>query len=111
MANEESCWECGKKMLKKSVPYVLYGVKIGVFPALVCLKCEEQIFSEETSKSITRVVKERGLWGLEAKTRIGQAGNTLDIRLPKRIIDFINVKKGAEVTITPETQNKIVITV
>ena len=111
MTNENNCWDCGKKFVKHDIEYKLYGVSIGFFSALVCDSCKETIFSEETSKNITRTVKEKGLWGLQAKTTIGQAGNTLDIRLPKRIIDFIQLKKGTEVTITPESHNKIVITV
>ncbi len=97
--------------MKRNVKYTLYGIHIGEFPALVCDSCKESLFSEETSKAITRIVKEKGLWGLQAKTTVGQAGKTLDVRLPKRIIDFMNLKKGTEVTITPESENKIVITV
>ncbi|MBI5066097.1 hypothetical protein HZA97_07715 [Candidatus Woesearchaeota archaeon] len=111
MENESTCWDCGKKMIKKNVEYSLYGILIGKFPALVCDNCKETLFSEETSKKITQLVKEKGLWGLQAKTKVGQAGKTLDIRLPKKIIDFVKFKKGTEVTITPESQNKIVITV
>ncbi len=46
-----------------------------------------------------------------AKTKVGQAGKTLDIRLPKKIIEFMRLKKGVEVTLTPENKNKITITV
>ncbi len=111
MKEENTCWECGKKMVTKKVEYSLYGILIGKFPALVCENCKEHFFSEETSKKITQIVKEKGLWGLQAKTKVGQAGNTLDIRFPKKIIDFVRLKKGKEVTITLESQNKIVITV
>ena len=110
MKQEETCWECEKKMIKKNVAYSLYGKVIGTFPALVCESCKESFFSEETSKKITQLLKEKKLWGLQAKTKIGQAGKTLDIRFPKKIIEFTNLKKGTEVTITPESPNKIVIT-
>jgi len=108
---DETCWECGKKMVKKNVEYALYGQVLGKFPALVCEQCDETFFSEATSKKITQIAKEKGLWGLQAKTKVGQAGKTLDIRLPKKIIEFIKLKKGIEVTITPESENKLVITV
>ncbi len=109
MNDENLCWECGKKMKIKKVDYSLYGIKIGKFPAKVCEKCNETYFSEETSKKMTGIAKKKGLWGLQAKTKIGQAGSTLDIRLPKKIIDFLNLKKGEEVTIYPEDKNKIII--
>jgi len=111
MENEDTCWDCGKKMIKKNIEYSLYGILIGKFPAIVCETCKESFFSEETSKKITQIIKSKGLWGLQAKTKVGQAGQTLDIRLPKKIIEFIKLKKGTEVTITPENQNKIVITI
>ena len=111
MTTENQCWECDGRMIQRTVPYLLYGIEIGKFPALVFGKCEEVIFSAETSARITRLVKEKGLWGLQAQTKVGQAGKTLDIRIPKRITEFIKLKKGTAVTITPESRNKIVITV
>jgi hypothetical protein len=111
MKDEDLCWECEKKMKDKKVDYSLYGVKIGTFPAKVCEKCNETYFSEETSYKMTRIAKQKGLWGLQAKTKIGQAGTTLDIRLPKKIIEFFKLKKGEEVTIYPEDKNKIVISI
>lgn len=98
-------------MKKKEVEYSIYCITLGKFPALVCEHCNDTLFSEETSKKITHLEKQKNLWGLKAKTKIGQAGNTLDIRLPKKIIDFTKIKKGTEVPISPESQNKIVITV
>lgn len=111
MEEKDTCWECNIKMIKKKVDYSLYGIHIGKFPALVCPKCGETYFSEEISKKITEITKNKGLWGLGAKTKIGQAGSTLDIRLNKKIIDFMKLKKGKEVNIYPESNNKLVIEV
>ena len=109
MKDEDYCWECKIKMKSKNVDYFLYGVKIGNFPAKACEKCGETYFSEETSKKITEITKQKGLWSLQAKTKVGKVGTALDIRLPKNIIDFLKLKKGEEVTIYPESKNKIVI--
>lgn len=111
MKDENMCWECEEKMKDEDVDYSLYGVKIGKFPAKVCEKCNETYFSEEISKKITKITKKKGLWGLQAKTKIGQAGTTLDVRLPKKIIGFFNLKKGKEVTIYPEDEHKMVISI
>jgi len=109
MKKEDTCWECGKKMRDKKVEYTLYGKMIGKFPAKVCEHCNETYFSEETSRKMTQIAKKKGLWGLQAKTKIGQAGSTLDIRLPKKIIEFFNLKKGEEVTMYPEDKNRMII--
>ena len=108
----EKCYICEKgKLLKKKVDYKLYGVSIGKFNAEVCSLCGEIFFDENTSKKMTETAKEKGLWGLQTKTKIGQAGTTLDIRLPKKIIDFLNLKKGKEVEIYPEGKDRLVISI
>ena len=109
---EEKCYICEKgRLTKKRVDYNLYGVNIGKFNAEVCDKCWEIFFDEDTSKRMTEIAKKKGLWGLQTKTKIGQAGTTLDVRLPKKIIEFLNLKKGKEVEIYPEGKNRIVISI
>ena len=108
----EKCYICEKGNLKKKkVDYSLYGELIGKFNAEVCDKCGETFFSEEVSEKITEIAKKKGLFGLEAKTKIGQAGSTLDIRLPKKIIAYMKLKKGEEIKLIPESKNKLIIQV
>ena len=108
----EKCYICeNDNLLRRKVDYKLYGVSLGKFYAEVCDKCGETFFDEDTSKRMTEIAKKKGLWGLQTKTKIGQAGTTLDIRLPKRIIEFLNLKKGKEVDIYPEGKNKLVISI
>jgi len=104
------CYLCEKGVLRiREVPYSLYGEPIGKFKAEVCEACGETFFDEETSQKISVATKVKGLWGMEAKTKIGQAGSTLDIRLSKRIIEFLNLKKGEEVSVYPESRKKLVV--
>ena len=44
------------------------------------------------------------------RTKTGMSGSTLDIRLPKKIIEFMGLHKGEEVTIMLEGKNKLIIT-
>lgn len=104
------CYICEKGVLeKKNVDYNLFGKPIGTFQAEVCPSCKEQFFDEETSDAITAATKKKGLWGLRAKTKVGQSGDSLDVRIAKPIADFLKLKKGEEVTVYPENQRKIVI--
>ena len=105
------CDECGGKIIKKKIEYSLFGVSLGKFPAEVCEKCGEICFDENASRKMTEIAKEKGLWNLETKTRVGKVGDTLDIRFNKRLIEFLNLKKGEEVTIYPENKKKIIIEV
>lgn len=112
MEMKEKCYVCENGSLsKKKVDYKLYGVDIGKFDAELCNKCGETFFDEETSKKMTETAKKKDLWGLQSKTKIGQSGTTLDIRLPKRIIEFLNLKKGKEVDIYPEGKNRLIISI
>jgi len=95
--------------MKKKVDYSLFGVSLGKFPAEVCAKCGETCFDEETSRKMTKIAKEKGLWNLETKTKVGKVGDALDVRFNKRLIEFLNLKKGEEVTIYPESKNKVII--
>lgn len=104
------CYLCEKGILeKKKVPYELVGEFIGNFDAEICPKCKEVFFDEETSRMISAATKEKGLWGLGARTKIGQAGSTLDIRLPKRIIDLLKLKKGEDIMIYPDTKKRLIV--
>lgn len=105
------CYVCEKGTLQvKNVDYTLYGIVLGKFGAEVCGTCHEIFFSEEVSREITDLAKEKGLFGLEAKTKIGRVGTALDVRFPKKLVEFYRLKKGAEVTIKPEDRNKVIIT-
>ncbi len=106
----KKCYICGKdKVTKKKVDVKPYGISIGKFTAEVCSNCNETFFDEKTSDKIDEVSKKMGLWGLEAKTRIGQVGNSIDVKISKKIAAFTNMKKGGEVRVYPEGKNKIII--
>lgn len=105
------CEECGGKIVKKKVEHRYLGEFIGTFPAEVCQKCGEVIFDEGVSGKMTEIVKNRGLWGLGARTRIGKVGTSLDVKINKRIAEFMGLRKGNEVEIYPESKNRLVISV
>src|SRR3989344_5380798 len=106
----EKCPICEKGNLEKNkVDYIFLGKNIGKFEAEVCDACGEQIFDETTSKQISSKIKELGLWGMCARTKINKTGNSLSITITKKIADFLKLKKGEEVTIYPEDEKKLVV--
>lgn len=104
----QKCEECGGKIIKKQVDFSIYGTSLGKFPAEVCTKCGEEVFDEKTSEEIDKITKQKGLWGLSKKVKIVKIGNSLAVRIPKTISDFIGLKEGKEAIIKPEG-NKILI--
>jgi len=101
--------DCGGRMEKKMVDFSMYGISLGKFEAEVCSTCGEELFSEEVSKQIDAVAKKKELWGLEAHTKIAQAGDSLVIRVNKKIADFYGLKKGEEVILTPKDKSELCI--
>ena len=105
----KKCYLCEMGSLKEDkVDFRLYGKTIGKFNAEKCDKCGEVFFDEKESDKIDQAAKEKGLWGLEAETTVTQAGNSLAIRIPKKIADFMHLKKGTSTVIHPEADKLIV---
>jgi len=105
----KTCEECGGKIIHKMVDYILLGENLGKFPADVCTKCSEQVFDEGVSEKIDVIAKQKGLWGLQAKTRVGKIGNSFNVLINSKIAKFLELKKGEEVVVYPENKKKLVI--
>jgi hypothetical protein len=104
------CALCEKGTLhKKKAPFAMYGTALGLFDAEVCSACDEVFFTEDSSDKIDEIAKKKGLWGLEARTRIGQVGNSIDVKISKKLAAFAGMKKGEEVRIYPESKNRLII--
>lgn len=96
---------------KKKTPYLFLGELIGSFEALVCRHCGETLFESAASDAIEAEVKKRKLWGLRARTTVSAVGNSLDVRIPKPLADFLSLKKGEEVILEPLDKNRLQIIV
>ncbi len=104
-----NCPICDKGTLKKGkIKEEMFGVYLGEFPAEICSGCGESFTDEKTTKEIEKVAKVKGIWGLEKKTKITRTGNSLAVRIPKPIVDFLNLKEGEDIYIHPDN-NKLII--
>ena len=104
-----NCDNCNASMKRRIVDYEMFGVKLGKFEAIACDKCGEKLFDEETSNKIDRAAKEKGIWGLQVVTKVGKTGDSFDVRINKKLADFVGLAKGQEIVIYPEGKNKLVI--
>ncbi|MBS3105172.1 AbrB/MazE/SpoVT family DNA-binding domain-containing protein [Candidatus Woesearchaeota archaeon] len=103
------CPVCAKGDIKTGkIKEEMFGVYLGEFPAQICSKCNESFTDEETTRKIEDAAKAKGIWGLGKKTKITKTGNSLAIRIPKEIADFLNLKEGKDAYIHPD-KNKLVI--
>jgi len=105
------CVICNGETTKKSVEHKEFGVNLGSFKANVCKKCGETYFDEETAAKIQQKSREMGLFWLAKKAKIAKVGNSIAIRIPKEIVDFLKLEKGKEVTIFPESKKELHINI
>lgn len=103
------CPVCGGRLRKARREYVYEGISLGEHEAEVCERCGEVFFTEEASDAIDRLAKERGVWGLEARTKVSYSGNSLIVRIPKEIAEFMGLERGDGVTVHPEGKRRIVV--
>lgn len=106
--NNKSCPLCNGKLIDKKIKESMFGVYLGEFPAKVCNKCNESFTDEATTKKIEQTARKAGVWDLGKKTKITRSGNSLAVRLPKEIADFLKWKEGSEAYIRPE-KDRIII--
>ena len=100
---------CEGKLEKKNVEHKEYGVSLGTFPALVCNKCNNVFYDSDIVDIIQTKSKEMGLFGLTKKTKVAKVGNSLAVRIPKEIAEFIHLDKEMEVRIKPKNKKELVI--
>lgn len=92
---------------KRKVEHKEFGVSLGYFPAYVCIMCGEVYFDEQTATEIQLKSKQLGLFGLARKAKVAEIGNSLAIRIPKEIAEFMDLKKGEEVIVLPDGKKQI----
>ena len=101
------CIICNSELKEKLVEYEEYGTKFGKYKAKVCGGCGEIYFDSETVDKIQEKSKKLGLFGIVKKAKVAQVGNSLAIRIPKKIALITGLKKGKEVLISPKDKSNI----
>ncbi|MBI4146413.1 AbrB/MazE/SpoVT family DNA-binding domain-containing protein [Candidatus Woesearchaeota archaeon] len=103
------CPICEKGTLKPvQEKHVLFGVDLGTYPGEKCTQCGEVFTDASVMEKIETTAKKKGIWGLGKKTKIARAGNSLAVRIPKEVADYLKLKEGKDAYLHPE-EKKIII--
>lgn len=103
------CGICKKGVLRKGkVKEYAAGVYLGEFAAMVCPLCRESFTDSATTRKIEEAAKKKGVWGLGQATKITMSGNSLAVRIPKKIADHLTLKNGKDVYLYPENDRLII---
>ncbi|MFA4886986.1 MAG: AbrB/MazE/SpoVT family DNA-binding domain-containing protein [Candidatus Nanoarchaeia archaeon] len=95
------CALCEGGLKEETIEYKEFGVSLGKFLGKRCVSCGEVFFGGEVVEKIQKKSKELGLFGLAKKARIAQLGNSIAVRIPKELAEFLHLKKEDEVRISP----------
>ena len=95
---------------EKLVEYKEFGVSLEKFQAQVCGSCGEEFFDSKVVDKIQVKSKEKGLFGLAAKkTKVALVGNSLAVRIPKEIAQFVGLRKEEEIRVIPRSPHEIML--
>lgn len=104
------CPICEKgKLMRKKIEYSYQDWYFGKYDADVCNKCGEAFFTEKASDEIDKKAKALGIWGIEGKTKIARSGNSLIVRVPKHIAEFLQIREGDDAIIRPDGKKKLLV--
>src|SRR3989338_1117470 len=96
------CPICEKGVLNKGkIKEYMFGFYLGEFPAEICTKCGESFVDSNVMKEIEGIAKKEGIWGLGVTTKLTKTGNSLAIRIPKKIAEYLKLKNGREAYMHP----------
>ncbi|MEW6063398.1 MAG: hypothetical protein AB1571_03480 [Nanoarchaeota archaeon] len=105
----EKCELCKGIVELKTVPFNLYGIKLGEYPARVCQKCGDKIFDAKTFNLMEAKAKKLGLYGLTSRATVTRHGNSIAVTIGKRVAEFIKLKKGEHVLLYPEGRERLIV--
>ena len=104
------CPVCGRANLRREKRRAEQeGFDLGAYVAEVCPSCEEIFWTEKDVERMEHRAKEIGIWGLQRKTKVAIVGNSLAIRIPQPLANFLGLRHGTEVLIHPMGRDKLII--
>ena len=108
----KKCPICEKGTLKKAkVEENMFGVSLGRYDAEVCDGCGESFLDESAMEKMEAKAKELGVWGLGKRIKVVKSGNSLSVRIPAKIAEYLDLAEGENVFLYPDGKNRIVVEV
>ena len=111
--NEEIPYKCscGGDLKKAKVKVEFFGIDFGLRDAEVCTLCGSEYLDQDTMKEIETEVKKKGIFGLERKVSVTKSGNSLVIRIPPEIAEFLGIHYKTILQLFPVDKDKLEVKV
>ncbi len=102
---------CGGELKKSKVEVEFFGINFGMRDAEICTSCGSEYLGQDTMKEIEAEVKEKNIFGLERKLSVTKSGNSLVIRIPPEIAEFLGIHYKSIVQLFPVDKDRLEIKV
>ncbi len=102
---------CGGTLKKSQCEVEFFGIDFGLRECEICTSCGSEYLSQETMKEVEEEVKSKRIFGLERNVKVSKSGNSLVIRIPKEIAEFMNLKKDGLLRLFPVESKRLEIEV
>lgn len=98
---------CGGELKRSKVEVEFFGINFGLKDAKVCILCGSEYLDQDTMKEIETEVKKKNIFGLERKVSVTKSGNSLVIRIPPEIAEFLGIHYKSIVQLFPLDKDKL----
>ena len=102
---------CGGRLKRSFTEVEFFGIDFGIKRANVCIACGSEYLPQEVMEEVEAEVKRKGLFGLETRGRVAKSGNSLVIRIPKKIAESLKIKRDLPIVMYPSEPRKLIIEV
>lgn len=98
---------CGGTLKRSETEVELFGINFGVYPGEICTRCGAEYIDNDVVKEVQDKAKKAGLFGLERNLQVAKSGNSLVVRIPKEIADFLNLRYKSLVRVVPVDKKRL----
>ncbi|MGB8216340.1 MAG: hypothetical protein WCE94_03470 [Candidatus Methanoperedens sp.] len=102
---------CGGELKRSKIEVEFFGINFGLRDAEICTSCGSEYLDQDTMKEIEAEIKEKNIFGLERKLSVTKSGNSLVIRIPPEIAEFLGIHYKSIVQLFPVDKDRLEIKV
>lgn len=102
---------CGGALKKSKCSVEFYGIDFGIKDCEACTSCGSEYLDQEVMKKLEEEVKKRKIFALERNVRVTKSGNSLVIRIPREIAEFLDIGYLSSLRMFPVEKGRLEIEV
>jgi hypothetical protein len=100
---------CGGNLKKTKIQVEFFGIDFGLKDGEICASCGSEYLDQDVLNEIENEVKKRNIFALEKKVSVTKSGNSLVIRIPPEIAEFLKIKYKSVVQLFPVDKDQLIV--